>query len=33
MCWFITAVFLSLVNAHWTEKMLRQQNKTRTNEF
>jgi hypothetical protein len=26
MYWFFAAVFLSLVNAHWTEKMLRQQN-------
>jgi hypothetical protein len=22
-CWFFAAVFLSLVNAHWTEKTLR----------
>jgi hypothetical protein len=26
MYWFFAAVFLSLVTAHWTEKMLRQHN-------
>ena len=33
MYWFFAAVFLSLVNAHLTEKTLRQQNKWITNEF
>ena len=33
MYWFFAAVFLSLVNAHWTEKTLRQHNRKITNEF
>ena len=33
MYWFFAAVFLSLVNAHWTEKTLRQHNRKITSEF
>ena len=33
MYWFFAAVFLSLVNAHWTEKALRQQNREITKAF
>ena len=33
MYWFFAAVFLSLLNAHWTEKTLRQHNRKFTHEF
>jgi paraquat-inducible protein A len=33
MYWFFAAVFLSLVNAHWTKTTLRQHNRKITNEF
>ena len=33
MYWFFAAVFLSLVNAHWTEKTLRREERKITSEF
>lgn len=33
MYWFFAAVFLSLVNAHWTERAVRQHNRKITHEF